>query len=29
MEHFEQNWLALATIPPQEYSPFAFVCVRQ
>jgi hypothetical protein len=29
MEHFEQNWLALATMPPQEYSPFAFVCTRQ
>jgi hypothetical protein len=28
MEHFEQNWLAFATMPPQEYSPFAFVCTR-
>jgi hypothetical protein len=28
MEHFEQNWLALATMLPQEYSPFAFVCAQ-
>jgi hypothetical protein len=28
MEHFEQNWLAFPTMPPQEYSPYAFVCAR-